>query len=764
MRSIFTLLMVLFFSTIATGREYHVTPAGDDTQSGTDAAPLKTIAAAAALAQPGDTITVHAGVYRERVNPPRGGESRERPIIYQAAPGESVIIKGSERVTGWKKTQHDAWKVTIPNTFFGSFNPFAEKIHGDWFNPKGRDHHVGAVYLNEHWLIEAKSLEDVLQPVGAATDAYLPDRGQYLLNVAWFSPHNAKPSPQRIPAASFARQKGVQAAACSEGGECIGWIEAGDWACYQNVDFGDGSEQVEFRAASVTSGGRIELRLNGPSGDLLGSCSVPHTGGWQSWASVRADIKPTRGKQTVCLLFHEQRSSEPATVGFDEPLLWFAKVDATQTTIWAQFPDVDPNQANVEIHVRQSVFYPEKAGMNFITVRGFTLMQAATPWAPPTAEQIGLIGTHWSKGWIIENCDIRYSTCVGIALGKHGDKWDNTSADTAEGYVETIKRGVARGWSKQNIGHHIVRNNTISHCEQAGIVGSLGAVFSKIHHNEIHDIHVRRLFTGAEMAGIKIHAAIDTEISQNHIHRTCRGIWLDWMAQGARVTRNLLHDNRPSEDLFVEVNHGPFLVDNNLLLSNISLFDMSQGGAYVHNLFTGSVVARPELSRETPYHLPHVTDVAGLTNIRGGDVRFFNNIFSGSSGLNAYDGAALPVYMNGNVFLNGAQPARHEHRPLVMPKYDPRIELQVSGGEVTLHASVEKPETAAEPMEIVTTALLGRAKIPDAAYEQPDGSPYRIDTDYFGLPRRANAVMPGPFAEIVEGQQVWKVWPQAASN
>ena len=66
--------------------------------------------------------------------------------------------------------------------------------------------------------------------------------------------------------------------------------------------------------------------------------------------------------------------------------------------------------------MRQTVFYPEKTGINYITVRGFTLEDAATPWAPPTAEQIGLIGTHWSKGWIIENNVIRYSICSGIAL------------------------------------------------------------------------------------------------------------------------------------------------------------------------------------------------------------------------------------------------------------------------------------------------------------------------------------------------------------
>jgi len=93
-------------------------------------------------------------------------------------------------------------------------------------------------------------------------------------------------------------------------------------------------------------------------------------------------------------------------------------------------------------------------------------MYAATPWAPPTAEQIGLIGTHWSKEWIIENNDICYSTCVGITLGKYGDQWDNTSQNTAEGYVKTIERALENGWSKENIGHHVVRNNHISHCER----------------------------------------------------------------------------------------------------------------------------------------------------------------------------------------------------------------------------------------------------------------------------------------------------------
>ena len=127
---------------------------------------LRTISAAALRAQPGDVITVHEGVYRERVSPPRGGESDAKRIVYQAAPGEKVEIKGSEVVTKWDKVQNDTWKATLPNTFFGSFNPYSDLINGDWFKPQGRDHHTGAVYLNGDWLTEAAKLEDVLKAAG----------------------------------------------------------------------------------------------------------------------------------------------------------------------------------------------------------------------------------------------------------------------------------------------------------------------------------------------------------------------------------------------------------------------------------------------------------------------------------------------------------------------------------------------------------------------------------------------------------------------
>ncbi|MBN1816044.1 MAG: DUF1565 domain-containing protein, partial [Sedimentisphaerales bacterium] len=114
------ILILLFTTSIsaAWSRQIHVSPAGNDQSEGTSNKPLRTISAAAQLAQPGDTITVHEGVYRERIAPPRGGQSDQKRIVYQAAPGEKVVIKGSEVIKGWKKVQNDTWKITVPNSFF----------------------------------------------------------------------------------------------------------------------------------------------------------------------------------------------------------------------------------------------------------------------------------------------------------------------------------------------------------------------------------------------------------------------------------------------------------------------------------------------------------------------------------------------------------------------------------------------------------------------------------------------------------------------
>lgn len=613
-------------------KEYHVSVNGNDANDGSKTNPFKTISAAANVAMPGDVVTVHTGVYREQITPPRGGNAANERIVYQAAKGEKVEIKGSEIIKGWQKEANDTWVVKIPNSFFGKFNPYSNLISGDWYS--GGKFHTGAVYLNGDWLMETLKKDNVL-----------------------------KTADEKKP-------------------------------------------------------------------------------------------------------------------------LWWTSVDSATTTIWAQFKNVDPNKETVEINVRQKVFYPEQPFINFITVRGFSMQHAATNWAPPTAEQMGLIGTNWSKGWIIENNIVQYSKCVGIALGKHGDAFDNKETESAEGYVGTINRALKFGWSKGTIGGHLVRNNTIAYCEQNGIVGSMGCAFSIVEGNTIHDIHVRKLFGGYEMAGIKFHGAVDVQIRNNRIYRTNMGIWLDWMAQGVEVKNNLMYDNE-ERDIFLEVNHGPMLVSNNILLSKTSLLMNSSGAAFVHNIFAGKMDVVSYDSRLTPYHKPHSTFVEALHDNPGGDIQFINNLFINGANAGEYKNSILPVLFDGNVYTKGAvravagnkkrsfgeisKEAKEkiknvadkevvENNFIANENFEADAKLVTEGDKMYLEISLDKNWVTQQKRTLVTTASLTKAIVPGLPFENTDGSQLKIDTDYSGTKRNMLNPSPGALELLKNGKQKIRVW------
>ena len=64
----------------------------------------------------------------------------------------------------------------------------------------------------------------------------------------------------------------------------------------------------------------------------------------------------------------------------------------------------------------------------------------------------------------------------------------------------------------------------------------------------------------------------------------------------------------------------------------------------------------------------------------------------------------------------------------------------------------------AQPCQLITTATLGKAKLSDQPYENADGTPLKIDYDYFGQPRSATNPTPGPFEKVGSGAVKLKVW------
>ncbi|MBE6936692.1 MAG: hypothetical protein E7458_09430 [Ruminococcaceae bacterium] len=656
---------------------FHVAKWGCDRNPGAESAPFLTIQKAAAIAQPGDTVCVHAGVYREWVNPANGGTAEHR-IVYESAGDGEVVITGAEPVANWTDEGDGVWRAEVPNTLFTYRNPYKELVYGDWLFGELTGNHLGDVYLNGKGLYERQSLDEVRHPT--------------------------------------------------------------PWA------------QAKYPEDSL--------------------------------------------------------------------LCWYCESDDNKVTLWANFGGANPNENLAEITVRPFVFWPEKTGRDYITVRGFTLKQAATQWAPPTALQEGLIGPHWSKGWIIENNKISDSKCSGVSLGKDistGDnEWSNLKFKFGtQREQEVIFRALHNNWHKDHIGSHIVRYNEISECEQAGIVGHLGCVFSEIYGNRIFNNHHKQTYHGAEVAGIKLHASIDVEIHDNIFYSNYRAVWFDWQAQGTHLYRNVMMDSQ-SEDLFIEVCHGPCMVDHNLFLSKMNFRNVAQGCAFAHNLFAGRMVINPDRGRQTPYHFPHETAVAGWTIVMGGDDRFYNNIFLrdddqnnepvpmgffehlplkprtaeeeeaekkakmdglptknnamlypvGLGSYRDYPGpedkfwekpfgpgmreAHLPSHIAGNLYLNNAVPTPWEKNATVTDEVGIEYECCNREGKVKIKITAPDAIRGKSP-DVITTDLLGKTYHAEMKFENPDGTPYRFGRDFFGNSRPEKDVTPGPF-ELGEGE------------
>ena len=607
---LFLLFEVLIASSCAdTTRELHVSKSGNDNNKGSLRSPLLSISAASESALPGDVITVHEGVYREYINPTIGGNSESERIIYRAAPGENVTIKGSEQITSWVKIDSSVWNVEIPDSFFNDFNPYRLKIG----------------WVSEDWL---------------------------------------------------------------RGGE---WTHCGD------------------------------VYLNGEA-------------------------------------FYEKRSLDEVKQNTHS---WCTESDSIHSfiTIYANFGESDPNKELSEINVRESIFYPADSAVNFITLRGFTIMHSANGWGPPAHYQGGAIGTNGGHHWTIENCEVINAKTNGFSMGI-----PRTSSKT-------------RVREYDNIGHHLIKNNIFRRCGQSAIVGNNYNTASHILGNYIAETAYRNEFWGAEPAAIKFHQAIDLIVENNNIARSNKvlGLWIDFGNQNIRVTRNYF-----GARFYMEMNHGPVLIDNNIFDCSYTNW-VTEGVTIVHNLLNISNYRYVTDSREPGYFIPHTLTRKEEVKSTFRDERWYNNIFTlrgldsltveeysspspgpvlvprvyldlGMHPLTSYPGCASDF----NLFLNGSKPSPLDQNSIVSD-FNPELKNHDEDGNVRVEF-LFKNDGKSISGPFISTDFLGVSEISRQRTENPDGTPIQIDHDILGKPRNTSNPGVGPFSELKEGLNVFTIY------
>lgn len=128
-------------------------------EKGSKTEPFTTISKAANIAEPGDTVLVFSGTYRERVAPARGGSS-DKPIVYIAAPGSKVIVKGSEVwKPKWEKnvSEYQIYTAKLDSTLLGEYNPFRIPLK------RRIKKSLGQVFVDGEPFLEVSDTSDLLR-------------------------------------------------------------------------------------------------------------------------------------------------------------------------------------------------------------------------------------------------------------------------------------------------------------------------------------------------------------------------------------------------------------------------------------------------------------------------------------------------------------------------------------------------------------------------------------------------------------------------
>ena len=393
----------------ASGTIYHVaqTQASSDANLGSEDAPWQTVSHAAEVMQPGDTVVIHQGSYREWVAPGVSG-TPDAPITYMGAPDEEVVLTGADVITGWERAngenpvyRHEGWTARFRVSTTADGKPI-------YHHPGDERHRL--IGRTEQVIIDGALLDQVLVLTDMRAGAFFADLEGKALYVwladgsnpathevqastrAWVFGHNPW---RRKGKADYIHLRGVtiryagnhaQRGALWVGGD--GWrIEnvTVEWTNGNGVSVGGKGLYVK----NLISRHNGQMGMGGsPQGGVLEDVSLldnnrkGYSSGWEA-----GGMKFAHARDTVLSRFHVARN--------DGPGIWF---------------DID----NRDCMIRQCVCHDNTGHGMFIEISGGFLITNNLCYDNGASK-------HWSAAGICvaesEDCILEHNTCVGNPSG-----------------------------------------------------------------------------------------------------------------------------------------------------------------------------------------------------------------------------------------------------------------------------------------------------------------------------------------------------------
>lgn len=518
------LLITCLVAVSAGAAEYHVSPTGSDAADGASATPFRTIQRGVDAAQPGDTVTVRAGTYRETVTFPRSGTATDR-ITVRAAPGQRVTVSGADPVTGWTLHGGAIWRAPLASGF-------------------------SRARMRDTLADQTARIADPL--VGnEAMIVLCDDRMMALARWPNSSAGSGDPLDPTLP------PKGVSEAfgAKSTGGD--GWTTAS----FEDAD-------LPARGVDGYRGLEIVVQPNDQAWSwiLSGvvSASQDRAGGGTALTLRSASGSGKDGTQSV----YDARSRY--WLWNDLSLLdtageWYHDADSGLLYLWA--PDGSSPEGRVEVRARRFAF--DLSSRSYITLRGFAVVAAGVttdrdsggsnigfkhqdgrPDSDAAGASDGAIATAYphrgaaglatSAHCVIEDLDVRYPSWYTDVSGHFMTQWGQSSGVVVSGSDHLLRRCRIR-WSAGNGVSVIGRRNRI----QDNLIEGAACLPS-----DTAGVHTG--VAGYATAGDPVTVSQDHEIAGNTIRSTGRSglnpryLWVSDPAHWAdpanswraRITRN----------------------------------------------------------------------------------------------------------------------------------------------------------------------------------------------------------------------------------